>query len=172
MKLNLGCGRDKRKGYINCDLNKSVNPDKIVDLEKKLPFKDNSVEEIIASHVLEHINNFTRLMHEFNRICKNGAIIKINVPFYSSQGAFQHPEHKRFFTPFTFHLFSKEQLNVELSNKILFKIKEIRIKFGCRWKIVNKIIDPLINYKKNVYCRLFAWSFPASEIYFRLEVVK
>lgn len=148
MKLNLGCGGDKRKGYINCDLNKSVNPDKIVDLEKKLPFKDNSVEEIIANHVLEHINNFTKLMHEFSRICKNGAIIKIKVPFYSSQGAFQHPEHKRFFTPFTFHLFSKEQLNIELSDKILFEIRKIRIIFRSRVRIINKIIEPLINYKK------------------------
>lgn len=34
MKLNLGCGRDKIKGYVNCDISKSVNPDKVVDLEK------------------------------------------------------------------------------------------------------------------------------------------
>ena len=43
IKLNLGCGNDYRRGWLNCDKSKEVNPDKVVDLEKKLPFKDNSV---------------------------------------------------------------------------------------------------------------------------------
>jgi len=34
MKLQFGCGHDKIKGYINCDISPQVNPDKIVDLEK------------------------------------------------------------------------------------------------------------------------------------------
>ena len=84
MKLHLGCGNNKKKGYVNCDISATVKPDRIVDLEKKLSFKDNSVDEIIANHVLEHIANFTPLMHELHRICKKGAVIKIKVPFYSS----------------------------------------------------------------------------------------
>ena len=77
MKLHLGCGHDKIPEYINCDISPQVKPDKIVDLEKKLPFKDNSIDEIIANHVIEHISNFIELMHEIHRICKNGAILKI-----------------------------------------------------------------------------------------------
>ncbi len=64
MKLHLGCGLVKKKGYINCDISGKVNPDKVIDLEKKLPFKDNSVDEILANHVFEHIVNFVPLMHE------------------------------------------------------------------------------------------------------------
>jgi len=32
-----------------------------------LPFKDNSVDEILAYHVLEHIHNFIPLMHDLSQ---------------------------------------------------------------------------------------------------------
>jgi len=85
MKLNLGCGRKKIKGYLNCDISKEVSPDKVVDLERKLPFKDNSVDEIVANHVLTHIKNFVPLMHEIHRICKNGAILKFKPILFCSK---------------------------------------------------------------------------------------
>ena len=34
VKLNLGCGRDKKKDYINLDSSKNVRPDKVWNLEK------------------------------------------------------------------------------------------------------------------------------------------
>ncbi len=38
MKLHIGCGRDKRKGYVNCDISPEVYLDKIVDIEKNVRF--------------------------------------------------------------------------------------------------------------------------------------
>lgn len=71
MKLHLGCGNDYKKGYINCDWTDKVKVDKVVNLEEPLTmFKDNSIEEVICFHVLEHIKNFIPLMHELYRICK------------------------------------------------------------------------------------------------------
>ena len=108
MKLNLGCGNDKRKDYVNIDSSKQVKPDKVWNLEKTpSTFKTNSVDEIIANHVLEHINNFIPLMHELHRICKPNAIIRIKTPFYSAWGQFNDPTHVRFFSPFTFSYFKK-----------------------------------------------------------------
>ena len=101
MKLHLGCGNDYKKGYINCDVSKEVNPDKIIDLEKKLPFGNNSVSEVIANHVFEHVHNFVPLMHEIHRVCKKGATIKIKTLFFSAWGQYNDPTHVRFFTPFT-----------------------------------------------------------------------
>ena len=34
MKYNLGCGTDKKEGYVNVDKYEVFNPDKIIDLEK------------------------------------------------------------------------------------------------------------------------------------------
>lgn len=174
MKLNLGCGHDHKKGYVNCDVSKDVNPDKIVDLEKKLPFKNNSVEKIIIEHCLEHIKNFIPLMHELHRISKNDTEIKIKVPFYTSWGQYNDPTHVRFFTPFTFNYFKKGNYSHEaFVKKDLFRINNINLNFGVgpskKW---NWFFNPLLNLNHKVYCRFFAWTFPASEIEFDLRVIK
>ena len=56
VKLNLGCGSKKLEGYINIDKYDTYKPDIIHDLEKfPYPFEDNSINEILLSHVLEHV---------------------------------------------------------------------------------------------------------------------
>jgi hypothetical protein len=174
MRLHLGCGRNHLKGYVNCDISPSVNPDKIVDLEKKLPFKDGEVSEIIAEHVLEHIDNFVPLMHELWRICQNHSIIKIKVPFYSSWGQFNDPTHVRFFTPFTFDYFQLGNYSHEVNAKTkMFHVLKRKINFGVgKSKVLNGFFNPLINFNKKMYCRFFAWIFPAAEIEFELKVIK
>lgn len=178
-KINLGCGKDHKKGYINIDISSQVKPDKVVDLEKaKLPFKDDSVEEIISNHVLEHINNFVPLMHELHRICKEGAIIKIRVPFYNSPEQYTDPTHVRFFSPFTFNYFdTKSNINMYShevkSEKSMFKVKKVKLNFGIgRMRKLNWLFNPVININHRIYCRFLAGFLPASEIYFELEVVK
>ena len=57
IKLNLGCGKDIKKNFINIDFYKHPNTkvDLITDLGKKMPFKDSSVDYIYSSHLLEHL---------------------------------------------------------------------------------------------------------------------
>jgi len=174
MKLNFGCGRKKMKGYINCDVSKDVNPNLIVNLEKKLPFKNNSVDEIVANHVLEHIVNFVPLMHEIYRVCKKNAKIKIRTPFYSAWGQFNDPTHVRFFSPWTFSYFEKGSYSHEVgANKDMFKVEKVKINFGIgNSSKLNFLFNPIINLNHKVYCRFFAWIFPAAEIEFELIVIK
>ena len=174
MKLNLGCGFDKMEGYINCDISPEVNPDMIVDLEKELSFENNSISEIIINHTLEHITNFIQLMHELHRVTKDKAMIIIKTPFYSSWGQFNDPTHVRFFTPFTFNYFKKGEYSHELKcNKDMFIIKEVKINFSVgELSKLNWLINPLINLNHKIYCRFFAWIFPCSEIYYKLETQK
>ncbi len=169
MKLHLGCGNNHKKGYINCDISKEVNPDQIVDLEKRLPFKNNFVEEIIINHTLEHINNFIQLMEEFYRICKSGAKIKIRVPYFAYPGAFQDPTHVRFFTLKTFNYFKKEN-NLNYYSKARFGIKEKKLRFFVTRP--SKIIDKLINGISPFYERFLSRIFPAEELELILEIKK
>ena len=56
MKINIGGGDQKYEGFLNCDYDKNCNPDFCFNLETdKFPFDDNTVEQVIAHHVLEHM---------------------------------------------------------------------------------------------------------------------
>ncbi len=82
VKLNLGCGTDKRVGYINIDANAKVKPDLVHDLTKRLPFQNSSVDEIIIQDVLEHLTkeDGEKLILECSRVLTNKGKIKIRIP--------------------------------------------------------------------------------------------
>lgn len=172
--LNIGCGRTHLPGYLNCDKSKEVNPGRVIDLEKPLPFEDNSIERIRGDHILEHIHNFIPLMHELHRICVKESLLKFKVPFYASVGAFDDPTHVRFFSPFTFNYFTENDFSYEMGvQEPLFKINKVKLHYGIGTaKKLNWIINPLLNLSHRVYCKLFAWILPAAEIEYELEVLK
>ena len=101
-KLNLGCGfnkKPKEDGWINIDSDPSVNPDIIRDLERGLPFDSNSVDEVYAHHILEHMEDFIFVLSEIYRVCRDGAEIEVEVPL----GVSDDPSHRVFFTPTSFN---------------------------------------------------------------------
>ena len=170
MKLHLGCGRNKLKGYTNCDISSEVNPDKLVNLESPLDFEDNSVEEIIIEHCLEHINNLYPLLNEFQRICCDGAIIKIKVPYFSSESAFSTMTHVRFFTLTTFDF-------LDARSKVHYDapMVDMRIlKKRLRWRRIFSFMHILNNSQKllRIYQEILCWIIPARELEIWLEVNK
>ena len=95
MKLHLGCGNDYRKGWVNIDSDPSVKVDIRRDLEKGLPFSDNTIEEVYARHLIEHIKDDAFLMNEIWRVCKKGASVRLVFPDGHGIGAFDW-DHKSF----------------------------------------------------------------------------
>lgn len=177
-KLNLGCGIVKLKGYINCDLSPEVKPDKIVDLEKKLPFKTNSVDEIVAHHVIEHVQNVIPLLQEMHRVCKKGAIIDIRVPHYANAAAWSDLTHCHAFAYTSLDYvehnpqgkYSVGRTQSHEYGKMRFKFLKKEIKFNKTFTRLG--FHFLANKAPNVYEAFFANIFPANEIHFILEVVK
>ena len=104
-KLHLGCGRDKRDGFLNIDIAEEVNPDKAWDLEKGLPFlDDNSVDYILSNHTLEHLTTkgYWNLLEEMYRVSKDGARWELCLPFDNPETR-ANSEHVR---TFSYHSFS------------------------------------------------------------------
>lgn len=106
VKLNLGCGTDIRDGYVNVD---AYAPD--ADLKWDLdvlpyPFKNDSVDEIIMIHVLEHVKDPCAVVEELIRISKPDAKIIIEVPHYNHSSSIE-AVHKTLFTRHWFRYWYK-----------------------------------------------------------------
>jgi predicted SAM-dependent methyltransferase len=83
LKLNLGCGSDKKQGFTNVDIRPEVKPDLVHNLENvPYPFKGDSIEEIIAKDVLEHVSyrKIEIVLKEWYRILQGGGKIYIQTP--------------------------------------------------------------------------------------------
>ena len=99
IKLNLGCGSKKLNGFSNCDNNKSVKPDKFLDVDHfPYSFPRNYADYILLDNVLEHLENIPSVMKELHRILKPNGRLEIFVPYAKSDGAIQDPTHTHFFT--------------------------------------------------------------------------
>jgi hypothetical protein len=112
VKLNLGCGHKKLKGYVNVDSSSFCKPDLVFDLDQTpWPWSDNQVSEVIFFHALEHMgataNIFFKLMQELYRVCAHNALIKITVPHPRHDNFLGDPTHVRVITPMVLSLFSK-----------------------------------------------------------------
>jgi predicted SAM-dependent methyltransferase len=81
MKLNLGARTTKIPGFKNVDIKKMPGVDIVADLSM-LPIRDNSADEIYASHCLEHFSHTKTLdvLKEWHRVLKVGGKISIAVP--------------------------------------------------------------------------------------------
>jgi len=173
-KLNIGCGQDIKKEYVNLDPVKQKGIDVVHDLNRfPWPFKDSTFDEIYTPHILEHVDDLVKVMKEIHRISKNGAKVIIRGPHFSCGVSYRDPTHKRFFSYFTFEYFCNPKDYYRRKEVGLFNIKNRKLNFtryASPW--LNKIFNPLINSSPAIYERLFCWVLPCSEALFKLEVVK
>ena len=113
MKLNLGCGHDYLFEWINVDFYDDSKCDVIHNLEEfPWPWEDNSVSEILIKHTLEHLGAdwkvYIKILQEMYRICKDDALIQVDVPSPWHWNYISDPSHVRPVTPDGLNLFSKE----------------------------------------------------------------
>ncbi|MFX1392094.1 MAG: methyltransferase domain-containing protein [Promethearchaeota archaeon] len=139
MKLNLGCGYDCRKGWVNLDREKRDGVDIVHDLNKlPLPFENEKFDYVLCQDVLEHVN-IIPLMNEIHRILKKGGILKIRVPHFTSTLNYEDPTHKNQFSIRTFDYF----------------IEKVDFSYEREIKSFSKISKKLIFYKKkNIFLRI------------------
>ncbi|MCA9669715.1 MAG: glycosyltransferase, partial [Myxococcales bacterium] len=81
MKLNLGCGRDIRAGYVNVDFNPWPGVDLVADFTR-LPLADRCASEIVAQDILEHISwrEVKAVLGEWRRLLRPGGRLWIRTP--------------------------------------------------------------------------------------------
>lgn len=110
MKINLGCGRDYRPGWLNVDFFAAANPDRVVDLEATpWPFDSDCAEIILMKHVFHTLGggskSFRAVMAELYRVCAPGGLVEIHVPHPLHADFLGDPTHVRPILPEMFQCF-------------------------------------------------------------------
>lgn len=105
MKLNLGCCDQLLPGYVNVD---RVPPaDELADLTKAWPWETDSVSEICAHDIIEHLPDKIHTMNEAWRVLAPGGLMRIKVPTTDGPGAFQDPTHVSYWNRNSFWYYTK-----------------------------------------------------------------
>lgn len=95
--LNVGCGfaQFKAPNVVNLDAFDICKPNVVHDLNKPLPFADETFDIIIANHIMEHVENFWGCFNELARVVKVGGKIEIWVPGSGSDSIRGYRDHVR-----------------------------------------------------------------------------
>jgi SAM-dependent methyltransferase len=184
-KLNIGCGNDPFPGYINLDIVPAGGVDVVADIDRDgLPFADDSLDEIHASHVLAHMHHrsFHETLLELLRVLRQGGRLVVKASYFPSTKWFGDPDHVipfgwRTFDGYTkfngkpkFHERWKEHQATNYG--VGFPLVMER-----RWFVFSNFavlswIGGIINLFPALYDRFFCYWLPSEEICYELRVDK
>ncbi len=183
LKIDLGCGPNKKDGFIGMDILPLPGVEYVINLEEGFGFiESNSVNEFYTSHFLEHVQNFELILSEIHRTLKPGGTCKIIVPHFSNPYFFSDYTHKRFFGYYTFDYFSKpdkkilrrvpvynEKISFEIINrKLIFKSPRFRFINLIKKYLIQRIFNISTRFQE-VYEGLFTNIFTCYEIHFTIK---
>lgn len=139
MKIDIGCGNHKKEGFIGLDIDKNSQAD-IIGSALDLPFKDNNVDQIYCSHLVEHFTpqQAKIFFAEIYRVLKKGsqASLKVDHDWSKKKLLKKDPDHK--------YRYSVKELK-KILQQFNFSQSEVRKKiylFGFRLR--NKIFIKLV----------------------------
>lgn len=150
--LEIGIGNKtvsnylKQMGFqvITCDFDKNLQPDIVADI-RKLPFKDNSFDTVLACQILEHLpfNDVEKVLSELNRVSKKNVVISVSYNHYYIENIF------RIILPFF-----ERQLHLSIKIPCFSKIvrdKEHQWELGrrgCSKREIRKLIKEYFKIRK------------------------
>lgn len=109
LKIDLGCGKNKRQGFLGVDSRKFEGVDQVMDLTKPWVWKNGSVEEAHCSHMIEHLT-WPERVHFFNelyRVLIPEGKCQLILPHWASARYYGDPTHKEPMSEFAFYYLDK-----------------------------------------------------------------
>ncbi|WP_055478614.1 methyltransferase domain-containing protein [Sphaerimonospora mesophila] len=101
--VDLGCGGTKQHAdNLGLDVWPGPAVDVVADLMNGVPFQDESVDQIFAVHVLEHLADYLPLLAECHRILRPGGVLHVLAPWWRHVNAVADPTHVRLLDVQTF----------------------------------------------------------------------
>ncbi len=81
LRINVGCGPYKIRGFVNIDAMSYCDPDVIATAEH-LPYESGTVDTLYAGHLIEHfyLADTAEVLHEWKRVLRVGGECIITFP--------------------------------------------------------------------------------------------
>lgn len=148
IKLHLACGKDYRQGYINVDYytENFVKVDQRFDITD-IPYADDSVDEILALHVIEHFDfhEGQRVLSEWYRVLKpNGKLVLETPDFLETCREFVNGSQNTRLALYN-HFFAAPWIPGQI-HKFLFTEDQLRVQLGWAGFTNSKRINPISIY--------------------------
>lgn len=108
--IDLGCGEHKQLGWaLGIDRQAGPEVDITADIEKGIPFPNDSVDHVFAVHILEHIRDLIGVMNEIHRVLKPHGALHLITPCADCLNSVGDPTHVRFFNRKTIEFFCRSR---------------------------------------------------------------
>lgn len=134
--LDIGCGNKPYENlfthcekYIGCDvIQSSQNKADIICTATEIPLKSSSFQTIICTQVIEHVENYNKMISEAFRLLECDGVLILSGPMY-------WPLHEE---PYDFYRFTKHGFKYILE-QAGFEIIEIKPNGG-KWAMLGQMI--------------------------------
>jgi len=185
--LEIGCGPVREQAdSITIDIRNLPEVDICGDVYEVLSeLRDSTVEGVLASHFIEHIDDLPRLLEEIVRVCRHESEIKLIAPHFSNAFFYSDYTHRNFFGLYTFCYLAESRVGFsrkvpdygQISGLVLegvrlgFKsYRPFYVRHGLR-KIVGFLVNSC-NYMKELYEEAGTGFVSCYELEYRLVVKK
>jgi len=168
MKLNLGCGSKKQKGFVGVDRYFCDAVEVVCDITTPLPFSSDSVEEVLLDNVIEHVPDIAALMREVVQVCAEGATITIITPHFTAWASWRDPTHVHHLSYFSMDHFESGWLAEQMEGGV--SVLKRRLSFG--GGVMGLLGRLVFLISPKLYEKKFCFILRASTLRFVLRVVK
>ena len=177
-KLDLGCGRTKRGGFVGVDNLDLSGVDVCHDLDCfPYPFDDDQIDEVWMDQVLEHLREPLRVMEEIHRICRHGAKVTVGVPYFRSHYAVIDPTHRNFFGAQWFAYFDPQHRFCDKYRYTGARFSVDRVVFDREFRaggmgVLHRLLVKVAETRTEFYEARLSHLFPLNSLTFYLTVLK
>jgi len=178
--LDVGCGQHKYPGAIGLDSNPKTAADVIHDLGVvPYPFPDNEFDEVIGTHVVEHVPDVMAFISELHRITKPGGRLKLLTPHYTNPDWPADLTHRNHLNSYSFQYFIPERKLFPSYTDLVLKPIRTYVTLLNLWRylglqfLVN--LDqrwPALRFTRKFWEHYLCTIVRGKELHFEFEVVK
>jgi len=184
--LELGCGARKRSpNYIGVDALDYECVDVVGDAREVLEaLPEDSVDEIVAYHFLEHVFDLKSLLLEIDRVLKPGGRLRAVAPHFSNPYYYSDFTHRTFFGLYSLSYFADDPFfkrrvpRYQMPSSLRLLSVTLNFKSSPPFYVrhgIKRLVGAVVNvsrYTQEIYEECFCWAFPCYEVTYLAEKVR